>query len=72
VKGKSMSQIKSNRASEAFYDRVEAELKKLNLSSQISREESVSVDDFAALDFGAGPCAAYIQTERAKKQTGKI
>lgn len=61
-----MSETQFNRASDAFYDRVEAALRKLNLSPQLSRDECKIVDEFAGLDFGSEPCAAYIQSERAK------
>lgn len=59
-----MSDSKFNRASEAFYDRVEAALQELGLSTNLSRNECKVVDEFAGLDFGAVPCAEYIRQQR--------
>ncbi len=67
-----MSGQKIHRASEAFYDRVEAALKEMGLSTNLSKVECEHIDDFANLDFGAGPCAQYIKQQRAKNESGNL
>lgn len=62
-----MNDNKIHRASDAFYQSVEGELKKLGLSTNLSTSECEIINDFANLDFGCEPCAALIRDERTKK-----
>lgn len=64
-----MNSTKFNRASDSFYDRVEAKLKELGQSLGRSGGECQIVNEFAGLDFGVEPCATYIVEQRAKFAT---
>lgn len=61
-----MSENKIHRASDTFYESVENELKKLGLSTNLSKDECEIINDFSNLDFGCEPCAALIKAERSK------
>lgn len=67
-----MSENKIHRACETFYDSVENELKKLGLSTNLSKDECEIINDFANLDFGCEACAVQIQAERNKALYRKI
>ena len=63
-----MDELKFHRASNAFYDAVEATLHSIGISIQLTGDEMKIVDEFAGLDFGAEPCARYIKDIRQKEK----
>lgn len=53
------------RASDNYYNRVDAALKALDLA-YVTHAESAIVDDWSCLDFPAEGCAQYIASQRMK------
>lgn len=55
------------RASDDFYNRVDAALKAMGQPFLRSSEECRIVDEFSGHDFGPEPCAQHIAKQRADK-----